>query len=86
MDDISVHYESTKSLVTIGDGGGASGPGADGPGTSIPGTNTIRTVYEKSPPTLPTHHHMVEREPTVNEILQHAGVKLEKAIDQGYYL
>ena len=69
MDDTSVHYDSTKSLVTIGDGMGG-------------GATSATIVKDKSP----NHQNLLERDPTVNEILQNAGVKLERALDHGYYL
>lgn len=59
MDDTSVHYESARSLVTIGDGTRYGGLGIKD-----------RLRLKNS-----------DREPTVCEILENAGVKLEKAVD-----
>ena len=54
MEDSSVHYDSTKSLVTIRDGIGTGN-------TSVGGT----VVKEKTP----ISQNYSDREPTVNEIL-----------------
>ena len=67
FDDSSVHYDSAKSLVSIGDGASA--------GAAI----AMKTRLRQPKPTR-------ERDPTVSQILENAGVRLERAVDQGYYI